>query len=473
MSLVQRKLVKQFDQTRGIFDLFIYKPDNGDTIDDMLESGYFSASRYLSEPDWNGGIIQVVDTNGRMAYIVIDASGVPVSSVLAKVQNANYDTSKYEEIDNLNALPAPVAGVITLDADKAYKFIGNVDLLGNRLVTSGVAAITGTTSETTSLTSTGLNPAEYLIITDYRLPMQNILIKDVSKAVGVNLLGASTDPNLALDWTAVNFSGCDVNVRAGNIDNLIMTDCAILGSGTMQFFGTVGTIGFQSSIFTGDGSAYPIIDIESTATITRRIRSIYSAFVAFGSTNAINVDPSASIPNQAYILDTVSFSGGGTYLTGITSSSNKASFTDCTGISNSSEISQYYMNGNAVATTIAATGAPVKIAGVTTSAAVTSKFVNTDNRSTYIGSRTRLFKITATLSVSSGNGHQIGVYIAKNGVVIDDSEIYGTTNAGGRSENISVQTFTELSENDYIEIWCENNTAIVNVTATDLNVAIS
>ena len=472
MSLVQRKLVKQFNQTRGIFDLFVYKPDNGDTIDDMLTNDYFLDSRYINDPDWNGGIVSAIDTNGTLAYIVIDSSGSPMASSLVKIPNTNYDKSKYEVVDSVESLPSPVAGVITLEPGKAYKIVGDVDLMGSRLVTSSTTAIKGTSSETSSITSTGLDPSEYLITTDYRMPMRNILIKDVNRAIGINLNNTSTDPNLALDWEAVNFSGCTINVRAGDIGNFNMTNSAVLGSGTIQFFGDVGTIGLDGSILIGDGSSYPIIDIESTANISRRFRSSYSAMVAFGSTVAINFDASAIVPNQGYILDTVSFTGGGTYLNGVDSTSNKALFSNCTGISNSSEISQYYMNGNATATVIAGIGQEVKVAGTTTSAGITSKFTNTDNRATYIGSQTKIFKVSVTASVTSGNGHQIGVYIAKNGVVLPESEIYGTANASGRAENIVVQTLVELSENDYIEVFVENNTSVTNVTVTDLNVTV-
>ncbi len=472
MSLVQQKLVKSFNQSRSIFDQFIYKPDNGDRLEDMLESGYFQQSRYIQDSDWSGGIVHAIDQAGYQAFIVIDANGEPVTSSKAKLSNANYDTSKYETIDSLEALPEPIGGVITLAPNKAYKFVGDVDLLGNRIVTSGTTGIKGTTSETSSLTSTGLSPTEYLVTTDYRMPMRNILIKDVGRAVGVNLLGASTDTNLALDWEAVNFSGCTINTRCGDIDNFNMTNSAVLGGGSIQFFGDVGTIGLDGSIFIGDGSAYSMIDIESTASISRRFRSIYSAMIASGSTTAINFDVSAAVPNQGYILDTVSFTGGGAYLSGVDSTSNKALFSNCTGIPNSSEISQYYMNNNATATSIGGIGDQVKIAGVTTSATITSKFTNTDNRATYVGSQTKIFKVTATLSVSSGNGHQVGVYIAKNGVEISDSEIYGTTNAAGRVENVVVQTFVELSENDYIEIFTENSTSPTDITATDLNVTV-
>ena len=302
--------------------------------------------------------------------------------------------------------------------------------------------------------------------------MRNITVKDVGRAIGVNLLGAGATADLALDWTAVNFSGCTTNVRLGDLSNFIMTDCAVLGSGTIDFFGEIGTLGISNSIFIGDGSAYSIFNVEATATITRRFRMIYSAIVAFGSTNAINFSTSATIPNEGYILDTVNFSGGGTYLVGVDHTDNKALFAKNVGIENSADVSQYYMNGNSTATVIASTGAPVKVAGTTTSSMVTSKFVNTDNRATYQGALTQYYRVVATLSLTSGNGHQIGAYIAKNGTVIPESEVYGTTGASGRAENITVQSLVQIENGDFIEIFVENNTATQNIVVTDLNVTI-
>jgi hypothetical protein len=142
------------------------------------------------------------------------------------------------------------------------------------------------------------------------------------------------------------------------------------------------------------------------------------------------------------------------------------------GIINSRENSLYFMNGNATATVIAATGTAVKVAGTTTSGAVTSKFTNTNNRATYIGAIDRLFKLTATMSIESGNNHIIGVYVAKNGALINDSEVHITTNAGGRAEAAAVQASVQLEANDYLEIWVENDTAATDITVTNLNVII-
>lgn len=378
----------------------------------------------------------------------------------------------FQFISSASDFPSARNGVITLAPEKAYFICGDVDLLGKRLVLGEDTCILGASSENASLTSTGLDPNLYMIETDWTFPCRHITFKSVSKAIGVNLNNTSTDTNLALDWTGVNFSGCTINVRCGDIDNFIYDKGAVLGSGSFEFFGEAGTIGIANSLFVGDGSASNLIAIESTANITRRFRTIYSSFVAFGSTTAIDFSSSATVNNEAYILDTCNFSGGSTYLSGVDHTDNKALFVNNVGISNSADVSQYYMNGNTTATVISSKGVEYKVAGSTTSSSVTSKFTNTDNRATYVGALTRFFKVTATMSLTSGNGNQIGAYIAKNGTIVGDSEIYVTTNAGGRAENVMIQTLVQLTGNDYVEIFVENNTAANNITVTDLNVIV-
>jgi hypothetical protein len=171
--------------------------------------------------------------------------------------------------------------------------------------------------------------------------------------------------------------------------------------------------------------------LSATLTITRRFRVIYSSFIINGGARGVAVNALATVPNSGLILDTCNFAGAGTYLSGVSYEDNKALFVNNVGIINSRENSLYFMNGNATATVIAATGTAVKVAGTTTSGAVTSKFTNTNNRATYIGAIDRLFKLTATMSIESGNNHIIGVYVAKNGALINDSEVHITTNAGG------------------------------------------
>lgn len=356
-------------------------------------------------------------------------------------------------------------GVITLEDNVTYFITDTVDLKGARLVGGRNTTIIGGSSENCRLKSTGLT--DPFITSTWSLPMRSIAI-EASHALD---LDASSNPNQALDWFGVNFVDCPIVGTISGYNNFIASDCAWLNSSGMAFDDTIGTIGFSQCIFDAS-SGGTVITIPATANITRRFRIIYSAFVVLSGETGINVSTSATVPVEGYILDTVNFAGGGTYTAGVLYSDNKALFVNNRGVSNSAETSYYTMNGNVTATTIGATNTPVKVAGTTTSQPITQKFTNTNNRATFTGAITRTFKVTATLSCTSGNNNQIGVYIAKNNSVADETESYITTNGSGRAEQAKVQGIFELATDDYIEIFVENSTAASNITVTDMSVIV-
>lgn len=368
-------------------------------------------------------------------------------------------------------LPTASSGVITLEAGQTYFFTGDIDLTGDRLETGGIVTIMGTSSETASVTSTGLTAGTPLLTSRYTLPVRFITFKDVDTGIYIDDNGGANAP-LAVDWLGVNFNNVDNVGEIGTVDNFIYDTGAFLGSQNLIFTGTVGTVGLNNSLFQGDGSSSTIFDLQSTCVITRRFRTIYSSIVAFGSTVGYTIHGSATVPVEGFILDTINFAGGSTYVSGLTSGDNKSRWIECRGITNSSSISNYYMNGNTTATVVSTSGVAYKVAGTTTSSSITQKFTNTDNRATYNGALSRNFKVTAVLSVESGNNNQIGVYLAKNGSVLTDSEVYLTTNSGGRAEAGVVQALTNLDQGDYIEVFVENDTGTSNITVSDLNVSV-
>lgn len=377
------------------------------------------------------------------------------------------NTSSLVIVSIKDDFPVPVSNVITLLDNVTYFIAADIDLTGDRLVSGSDTTIIGGSSENCTLTSTGLNASTPLLTIGYTTPIRHISFEDVGTAIAVD----GTARTVALDWTGVNF----VNVpNIGTINtcgNFIFTKGAFLNSGNMSFTGTIGTVAFNNSLFNSD-SGNTLFYLLAGLTIERRFRIIYSSIIALSGETGIALNVSATIPNEGIILDTCNFAGGGTYLSGIDFRDNEALFVNNVGITNSKEIAQYYMNGNATATTIASTGVAYKVAGTTTNATLTSKFTHTNNRQTYIGSITRPFFISATLSVESGNNNQVGVYIAKNGTILTDSEVYITTSAAGRAEGATVQTLATLTDTDYIEIFVENDTSATDITVTDLNVII-
>lgn len=363
-------------------------------------------------------------------------------------------------------LPPASNGVITLGDNITYFIVDTVDLQGDRLVAGQNTTIIGGSSENCFLKSTGLSASTALITSNWSLPMRNFAITH-GTAVNLDATGNST---AALDWFGVNFTNCATVGTIKSYSNFIMSDCALLSSANMTFDGTIGTVGFVNCLFSGI-AGQTTLNFPSTLTITRRIRAIYSSFVAFGGATAIFVSPSASIPIEAYVLDTINFSGGATYTGGLDYTSNTAFFSNCKGIVNSSAIAQMHFNNNATVTVVGAANNFVKVNGATTPNAINQKFTHTNNRLTYSGGINRSFKIGAVCSVSANNGNVISVRIAKNGVPLEDSEAQATISANGRFENLKCQTIIEMTTNDYVELYLANS-ANTNVTAQELNVII-
>lgn len=385
----------------------------------------------------------------------------------SEIVNVSFNSDNVVFVSNKSDFPEAVNNVITLEDNVTYFISSDVDLEGDRLVSGSDTTIIGGSSENCTLTSTGLNALTPLLTIEYTTPIRNISFKDVGTAIAVD----GTARTVALDWTGVNFLNVPTIGEINTCDNFIYTKGAFLNSGGLSLTGTIGTVAFNQSLFDCD-SENTVFDLQAGLEITRRFRVIWSPFVVLSGETGISLNASATIPNEGVILDTCNFAGGGTYLSGIDFQDNKALFVKNVGIVNSSEVAQYYMNGNATVTTVSQSGDTYKVLGTTTNGALTSKFTHSNNRATYVGSISRSFFVTATLSVESGNNNEIGIYIAKNGVVLTDSEVYITTNSGGRAEAATVQTLVELTANDYIEIFVENDTSTSNITVTDLNVII-
>lgn len=406
-----------------------------------------------------------------------DGTGDDLRSGATKINNnfselySYISSGKFKIIESISDLPTPVSDVITLEADTSYMFINDLDLSGNRLVGASNTAILGTSSETSRLTSTGLGAGVALFSTNWTTPIQNIAFYDVDTALDID----GTGNNAAIDWDKFNIVNVPNIGTVDTVENWILTNSAFLNSKGLVFTGTIGTIGIANSLFTGDGAVGNIIELDASCVITRRFRPIYSSFVAFGSTVGIDVDVSATIPTESYILDTVNFSGGGTYLTGVDETSNKSLFVNCVGIVNTAVNGQLYMQNNATATTIAATNTFYKVSGTTTPSADNSKFLHSDNRLTCDATIERKYLIQASLSFSAGNNNicEFGFYDSKLGGIRTPSRIKSTANGAGRQEGVTFFCVVQYSQGDYLEIHCANTTSTTNITVTDLNFTIT
>ena len=371
-------------------------------------------------------------------------------------------------VSDKSNLPSSNAGVINLLDNVTYFITNEVDLTGDRLICGENTTIIGGSSENCRLKSTGLTGTA-LISSSYSLPIRNITIE---ADIALDLNGDITTS--AIDWFGVNFTDCNTIGNISNYSNVIVADSAFLNSGGLTFDGSIGTIGFSQCLFNCNTSNTAII-LPATLTVTRRFRIIYSSFIILSGETGINVNASANIPTESYILDTVNFSGGGTYLAGINHTSNDALFINCTNITNTAVNGQLYMQDNITATIISNTTDFVKIAGTTSASVDNSKFTHSNNRLTCDATISRKYLIQCTLAFTSGNANicQFGFYDSQLSGIRVPSKTKSTANASGRAENVVFSCVLTMKSGDYLEIWCRNTSATTNITIDQLNFVIT
>lgn len=399
------------------------------------------------------------------------AGGVLDYYTKAQIDAFNYEPNHAEfvEVNDLTDLPAASGGVVTLIGGYTYLFLKHIDLLGARLVCGQDTVIVGWSSENCSITSTGLSAASALVTSVYSLPIRNI---SFTHDLVFDLQGDGT--TTALDWFGVNLLNCASGGTIKNYTNFVSGDSALLNSGGFIFDGSFGTGAFSNCLF-DVASGKTAITVLPTCTFSRRLRIIYSSFVVLSGETGVNFNASATVGDEKYILDTCNFSGGGTYVTGLTHTSNKALFANCVGITNTSTRGFMYMVNNTTDTTI---GLPnvnvwVKAAGTTTANANNSKYTHASNQLTYTGAFSTAFQVSVNCNVRSGSPSQvISIGVAKNGTILAESEMTIRTDISNQEYPGSTAAQVDLTTNDYIEIFVKN-TSTSSLRIADLNVSIT
>lgn len=399
------------------------------------------------------------------------AGGVLDYYTKAQIDAFDYEPNHAEfvEVNSLADLPAAISGVITLVGGYTYLFLKHIDLLGSRLVCGQDTVIVGWSSENCSITSTGLSSTTALVTSVYSLPIRNI---SFTHDIVFDLQGDGT--TTALDWFGVNLLNCASGGTIKNYTNFVAGDSALLNSGGFIFDGSFGTGAFSNCLF-DVASGKTAITVLPTCTFSRRLRIIYSSFVVLSGETGVNFNTSATVGDEKYILDTCNFSGGGTYVTGLTHTSNKALFANCVGITNTSTRGFMYMVNNTTDTTI---GLPnvnvwVKAAGTTTANANNSKYTHASNQLTYTGAFSTAFQVSVNCNVRSGSPSQvISIGVAKNGTILAESEMTIRTDISNQEYPGSTAAQVDLTTNDYIEIFVKN-TSTSSLRIADLNVSIT
>jgi hypothetical protein len=133
----------------------------------------------------------------------------------------------------------------------------------------------------------------------------------------------------------------------------------------------------------------------------------------------------------------------------------------------------YFDFSSASVTTVAQSDTWYKLNTSTTQGFQRDGLVHSNNRITWTGTTTRVFKLEGIVSVESGNNNQVHVAFFKNDTLHPCSEQEVTTSGSGRASNVAFQCLIQLAQNDYIEVWTKNATGATNITLNNVNVIVT
>lgn len=430
-----------------------------------LKNKWVTGYRPTQEDYWD--MFDVLSSTGSFGI-----TGATGATGIQGIQGAtgNLNLSNLTFINSVSDFPSPINNIIYLEPNHTYIITNQVDLITNRLVaTGGNSSLVGFNSENCSITSNLNNQA--LITASGSFPMVDLTLSTTGTNSKFFDLNGYNNQNSVLDWRGLNINGIG---SIGTIKDYFGVLIAYMGirniSDGFIFSGTFTSIAFESSNFVSmnAGGTYVTLD---NVTIGRRFRTIYSAYITNDNT-ALDVRTASVIPNDNYILDTINFSGTGTYTAGIQYFDNRAYFSNVYGVENSASVAQLYMINNTLATTVSSTSSVYKVNGASIPNAINQKFTHVNGRLTYTGGFKKFFKISAIVSLSDGNNQVLAVYVAKNNQILPESEFQVATSGNGRTDNVKTQAITELSNGDYIEIFVQNKTSTTNITVVDLNIIV-
>jgi len=139
-------------------------------------------------------------------------------------------------------------------------------------------------------------------------------------------------------------------------------------------------------------------------------------------------------------------------------------YKDNSGIPDSVSDALLAFNGNTLETTITTVDTPVLLNAVWTVERSSRFTCTTGGRATFKAERAGFFPIDISIGIISVGGTPIdaSVYLALNGSIIANSVVSAAI-SGSNAETLSIPWQKELSEDDYLEIFVEDNTGTNNI----------
>jgi len=393
-------------------------------------------------------------SNARDNYKLIK-SVADLAPELAAGGGSSYllTANTYYEINGTIVLSKPI------NLNNAY--VSGEDVYEDVLSSSGVVFQGNTGGSIRNVTLKGTKAFDITgpgIATNTSLLVQNTVIDGMTTSVG-NI----SDLGLYFG-NIIQFVNNTNGITYSNIGNLLLSNQAWLSSnnGTFETFSSnFGLITKNSGFSTVNGSDIAL-DVSSSSLAVGT--GILIGTVFSGTTTA----PSGYVKGYTTgTYPTYSFSNVWTVdAPGISREADSEATGDC---------NLDAAVGTGATTTFTTTGSAgrKKIVGTTTSNSLFRFTKDGDNRITYRGSKTRYFQVAASVSYQGNADLTIILYIARNGLVLTETKVYGKGTTGLFTTSgilaLPIIATVQLKKDEYIEIWAERYEGSGNMQTVSLN----
>ncbi|MDR6457716.1 hypothetical protein J2786_000809 [Chryseobacterium vietnamense] len=388
------------------------------------------------------------NTSDRLNFKLITSTDV-LATVLAAELSAGGGAKYLLNADTLYEINGQVVFDKPIELNNAY--VHGLDTNNDIIVRTTGNIFEGSTGG--SIKSVTLSAASGSVFNISGTATQNLIFRD---SVVANSSSVGTISGLGLVFLSIiQFVGNSNGITYNNIGQLLLSNMgwAANNSGTYEkLTGTFTSVEKQGGFSQVNGSAIGF-DV-STSGLTITGDAVIESVVFTGTNTAGYVKPyttgtysgynfnnswtvrAAGLPTEADTNAVGDFSVDYTVGTGIGVSFNSSNPSNIVKIGTASSVST---SSNLFRFTT--DGVP--------------------NRLKYVGKKKRIFQVTGSVSFQVPAAGTYIIYIAKNGTAISQYKVYGRGAAINDIVVVPINGTTELSTNDYIEIFAQRYTGII------------
>lgn len=408
-------------------------------------------------------IVVVTNAAGKLSNNAVTTTelgylGGVTSGIQAQLNTKRYMYPAVVDIAAVTDFPAAVANVITLPDNTSYRIVGNVDLLGARLVTGNNSSIVGQVPYYSSLRSTGIANASPMITaaSGFQIDNLNLIAPTIFSCYG----------NAATSLYSFWRSTFSASQQIGNINGASMVSlntCTSTPSGNVSFQGNISGVMIQSCTMKGlGGNTAAMFYLDPTLVMTGRMRFFMNNFDPGNGGTGIVVSNTANIvQSEGLWVDSNAFEDGiSEAVSGIdvTTSNKIIAFNNVNLVSSIAAGQTYLTAPNVIA--IANTVSYFKMTGVYSTGQNTTKFTeNGTGRLQYVGALSIRVKIAASVTFVTGKANDVcsfGIYDSTRGNIAAESIQTMTAGSTTQPQNVGLLYIASMTPNSYVEVWGRN-----------------